>query len=143
MKDKIIIYLGYIIAILFLLVIFYCLRNEIREGHLEYDPMLFTLKEVLKPVHPIIGKLQLYKGEKSYTINKERVFLCLYDENGKYYSLNTLIHVLLHEIAHILNTEDIGHTQNFHDRFEELLEKATSLGIYNPQIPIPNNYCEY
>lgn len=107
------------------------------------DAMLYTLKAVLLPVHPIITDLKLYKGDKSYTINKKKVFICLYDENGDYYPLNMLVYVLLHEIAHVLNTEDVGHTPAFHSKFDELLDRATQLGIFNPSIPILQNYCQH
>jgi len=106
------------------------------------DPMLHLLKELLIPVHPIFKTMRLYRGDKSYTINKEKTFLCLYDKNGEYYPLNQLIYVLLHEISHSLNTKDIGHTENFNKVFDELLAKATNLGVYNPSIPIVQDYCE-
>jgi hypothetical protein len=129
----------FIIAI----IIGYLICNEIREYHLQDDPMIYTLKEVLRPLLDFYGikDLKLYKADKSFTINKERIFLCLYDETGNYYPLNMLIYVILHEIAHYLNKDDIGHTQKFHEKFEEVLNKATELGIYNPSIPIIKNYC--
>lgn len=116
---------------------------QIKEHHMQDDAMLYTLKAVLLPVHPIITDLKLYKGDKSYTINKKKVFICLYDENGDYYPLNMLVYVLLHEIAHVLNTEDVGHTPAFHSKFDELLDRATQLGIFNPSIPILQNYCQH
>ena len=84
----------------------------------------------------------MYKGDKSYTINKEKTFLCLYDKNGDYYPVNQLVYVLLHEISHALNTKDVGHTDNFNKIFDELLDKATQQGVYNPSIPIIQDYCE-
>lgn len=136
-------FLGYFLAGVLIIVLIWVVYKQVREHHLQDDPMLHTLKEILKPVHPIVSSLKLYKGKKSYTINKEKIFMCLYDENGDYYSLSILVEVLLHEIAHILNTENIGHTPEFHKVFQELLDKAESLGIYNPNIPIPPGYCEY
>lgn len=122
-------------------ILIYLMINQIQEYHLQDDPMLHILKKILTPVHPIFKTLKLYKADKSYTINKERTFLCLYDSNGDYYPINMLIYVLLHEVSHSLNTTDIGHTEEFHRIFEELLGKAISLGIYNPSIPIIQNYC--
>lgn len=141
MNAKSIIVYSLVIALVVILV--YLIQNQIREYHLQDDPVLKTLKEILKPIHPMMGTLKLYKGDKSYTINKERVFLCLKDEHGEYYPLNMLIYVLLHECAHILNTYDIGHTEKFHEIFEQLLDRATKLGVYNPSIPVLNNYCTY
>lgn len=128
-------------ALTTILVIIIC--RQVKEYHMQDDPMLTTLKQVLLPVHPIISKLKLYKGDKSYTINKEKIFLCLQDENKNYYPLNHLIYVLLHEVAHQLNQDDVGHTDKFYAKFDELLDRATALGVYNPSIPIVQNYCNY
>jgi len=143
MVNKLGIYLSYILAVLLIIFLIWMITHQIKEHHLQDDPMLYTLKEVLKPVHPVISQLKLYKGDKSYTINKNKIFLCLYDENGEYYPLNMLVYVLLHEIAHLLNDKDVGHTPAFHAQFDELLDRATQLGIYNPSIPIIQNYCQY
>lgn len=134
---------AYSLALALVILLAYAVHSQVKEYHLQDDPVLHTLKELLKPVHPVFSTLKLYKGDKSYTINKERVFLCLKDENGEYYPLNVLLHVILHEVAHVLNTHDIGHTEKFHETFDQLLDRATQLGIYNPSIPIPNNYCTY
>lgn len=87
--------------------------------------------------------ISLTKGNKSYTINKEHVFLCMKNENNDYYDDMTLLYVLLHELAHIVNTKDIGHTKNFHIIFNALLDKASELGIYDLSHRVPNNYCEH
>ena len=107
------------------------------------DPMLHKLRDVLAPVHPDIAHVEMYKGEKSYTINKQRIYLCLRDEHNKYYDMNMLIYVFLHEFAHYLNKEDIGHTEKFHAIFDKLLEKAQSLGVYDASIPPIQDYCNH
>ena len=56
--------------------------------------------------------------------------------------MNMLIFVTLHEIAHCL-CDEIGHTDRFNDIFNELLEKAIKMKIYNPSIPIIQDYCTY
>lgn len=135
-------FVRYFIVIILVIVLILVIRRQIKENHANsYDPILWTLKEILKPVDPIISKLKLYRGQKSYTINKEKVYLCLYDEQGEYYPINMLIYVLLHEVAHMLNNIDIGHTKNFNRKFDELLSKASEIGVYNPSIPIILNYC--
>jgi hypothetical protein len=134
-------YVPYAFAVVLIFLIVGVTYTQVKEYHLQDDPMLRLLKQVLKPVHPVFENLKLYKGDKSYTINKERTFMCLKDKNGDYYPLNHLIYVLLHEVAHILNTKDIGHTEAFNERFDELLNKATALGVYNPSIPIVQDYC--
>jgi hypothetical protein len=135
--------LGILLAIILVGILAWVIWRQIKEHHLQDDPMLYTLKEVLKPVHPIIDRLKLYKGDKSYTINKEKVFICLRDEDGEYYPLNMLVYVTLHEIAHVLNTDDVGHTEKFHIQFDELLDRASELGIFNASIPIIKNYCNH
>lgn len=135
-------YISYILAAVLISIILWVIIKQVKEYHMQDDPMLHLLKELLIPVHPIFKTMRLYRGDKSYTINKEKTFLCLYDKNGEYYPLNQLIYVLLHEISHSLNTKDIGHTENFNKVFDELLAKATNLGVYNPSIPIVQDYCE-
>lgn len=143
MGRKIFSYVAYVLAAILIGVLIWIVHRQITEYHMQDDPMLYTLKEVLKPLLSEVGlpNLKLYKGERSYTINKEKVFLCLYNENGEYYNLNTLIYVLCHEISHILNSEDVGHTPKFHEKFEQLLDRAIELGAFNPSIPIPKDYC--
>jgi hypothetical protein len=114
---------------------------RIKEHHLMDDPMIRKLKEILDPLHPEIKNVQLYKGKKSYTINKKKIYLCLKDKNDEYYPTNFLIYVFLHEYAHYLNKDDIGHTPKFHEIFENLIEKAHELGIYNSSIPLIEDYC--
>jgi len=126
--------------------------KQVRENHLEDDSMLYLLKSILQPLQPFfdakypeanihLEKLKLYKGDKSYTINKNQIFLCIYDEKGEYYPVNALVYVLIHELGHRANTADIGHTPAFHKVFDEILEEADRLGIYNPNIPMIKNYC--
>lgn len=140
-------YFAYILAVSLIVILLWVIGKQIKEYHLQDDPMLQTLKEALKPVQyngkSITENLKLYKGDKSFTINKSQTFLCLYDENGDYYPLNMLVYVLLHEIAHSLNKKDVGHTEEFHKVFDDLLEQATRNGIYNPSIPVINGYCEF
>lgn len=132
---------AYVLAAVLIALLVFIIYRQVREYHMQDDPVLYTLKEILRPVHPIVDTLKIYKGEKSYTINKQKIFLCLYDSKGEYYPLNMLMYVLLHEIAHILNDKDVGHTEAFHAKFDELLQRATNLGIYNPSIPVIQGYC--
>ena len=139
--------IGVYILIGVLIVILGCLTlREVREYHLQNDPMLHTLKEVLKPItyggKSIVDGMRLYKADKSFTVNKSQTFMCLYDKNGQYYPLNQLVYVLLHERAHSLNHHDVGHTPAFYAIFDQLLKEAEMHGIYNPKIPIIQNYCE-
>jgi len=78
----------------------------------------------------------------SYSVNKgEQIVLCLRSHN-KLMDLNTMIFVVLHELAHIC-TLSIGHTTEFWDNFKWILEEAINIGIYKKQNFKLNNvdYC--
>jgi hypothetical protein len=132
--------------------------TQIEEFKLQDDPKLRELKEKIKPLfsknkkyngilsslneRDILSEITLYKGDKSYTINKHKVFLCLKDENNNYYDNMMLTYVLLHEISHVL-CNSIGHTEEFNDIFQALLEEASDMGIYDKNFEIIQNYCQY
>ena len=88
----------------------------------------------------IMKEITIYRGEKSYTINKEKVYICLKDPKGEYYSDNTLYYVMAHEISHAI-CDEIGHTHKFHAIFQELLDLMQQDGIYDKSIPITKDYC--
>lgn len=68
----------------------------------------------------------------SYSINKgEQIVLCLRNKN-KLMDINTMMFVVLHEIAHIA-TISIGHTTEFWDNFRWILEESINIGIYVKQ----------
>ena len=113
--------------------------------HVEYysstsDPVLDQIRDQLAELHPRFRNVELYVGDKSYTINKKKVFICLKDSKGRYYSRNMLCYVILHEYAHML-CDEIDHTDKFRQIFEDLLEQATARGLYNPNIPPVSDYC--
>jgi hypothetical protein len=147
MKTKVTNIVAYILAIILIIILIWIVKRQVIEHHLQSDPMLHTLKEIIRPIKwngkSIADNLKLYKGTKSYTINKEQTFLCLYDEKQKYYPLNMILYVLLHEISHSLNAKDVGHTEEFYRIFDEVLVQAEAIGIYNSHIPIIDDYCEY
>tara|TARA_R110002111_G_C5908890_1_gene364879 strand:- start:307 stop:765 length:459 start_codon:yes stop_codon:yes gene_type:complete len=142
--KKVLNIIKWIVIGVFIVIICKLIYTQVIEHHLQDDPMLHTLKEILKPVHPSIKNIRLYKSTcKSYTVNKDRIFLGLYDQNGEYYPKSQLVHVVLHEVAHYLNRKDIGHTEEFYRIFNELLDKAETLGVYDPSIPLIPEYTEY
>ena len=138
--------------------IVWLITDQIKENLLQDDPKLHELRTLFESVfykgrkyngklsslnkRDIMEEIYFYKGEKSYSINKEKIFLCLRDEEGEYYNNNILVYVTAHEISHCINN-NIGHTQEFHDIFEEVLDLIEKEGIYNPSLPIPENYCTY
>ena len=100
-----------------------------------------SIKEKLVVVDPNFDKLDIRESNSSYTEDKSIIYLCLRDENGQVYPMNTIIYVTLHEIAHLLNRDDYGHTEKFHKVFDDLLCKAADVGIYDPSQPHGNLYC--
>ena len=126
-----------ILLIAFILAIMYS-----SETFTAQDPVLNELKEQLAELHPKFKNVNIYAGNKSETINKNRVYICLKDDKGRYYSRNMLCYVILHEYAHLL-CDELNHTDKFGQIFESLLSKAAEKGLYNPHIPPIQNYCGY
>ena len=136
----------------------YFIYRQLKEFYTEDDSKLDELKKILQQLFPqnekysgvleplnnrdILSEISLRKGEKSFTINKTKIFLCLKDKKDEYYNNNMLIYVLLHEIAHCL-CDEIGHTEKFHNIFNALLERATKMKIFDPKKSIDKNYCNY
>lgn len=133
--------IGCILIALFTVIVCWVVYTQIREHYDSKDTKLAHLKNICKDLHPDFKNVKLYRGDKSYTINKEKIYLCLYDPDGNYYDDNMLIYVLIHEFAHKLNQKDVGHTEEFNRIFEELLAKAEKMGIYDSSKPIIDNYC--
>ncbi len=107
-----------------------------------YDPRLDELIKEVETLGISTNGLKFFSDEKSFTINKRKVHMCLFNENKQYYSNNTLMYVLLHELAHV-KCKSIGHTPEFHHIFDEYLDLAIKKGLYNPHKKIPTNYCEF
>lgn len=131
--------------------------SQIYEYYCQNDEKLLELKSVFEKFFAnqekwegplevlnrkdIMKEITLYRGEKSYTINKQNVYICLKDPEGQYYSDNTLYYVIAHEISHAI-CDEIGHTDKFNAIFKALLIKLESAGIYNSSIPITQDYCK-
>ena len=99
------------------------------------------LKERLSVVDPKFKELDIREGHSSFTEDKTIIYLCLKDEKGNYYPINTLVYVALHEIAHLINKQDFGHTKAFYEEFDKLLCAAADKGVYSASIPHPELYC--
>ena len=131
--------LGFVIVSIIVVVLL--LYYKSRENFIENEDLNNIIRELVR-LDPIVSRLNFYEGEKSYTINKQNVYICMRDENGKYYDKNFLVYVILHEISHALCNE-IGHTQKFMDIFSDLIERASKMGLYNKNAPKVENYCNY
>ena len=79
-----------------------------------------------------------------YSVNKgEQIVFCLRSKNtGKLHSLNLVMYVALHEMAHVACPE-YGHTKLFKKIFAFFTKTAIEMGIYE-RIPFnqrPEEYC--
>lgn len=80
----------------------------------------------------------------SYTINKgEKIVFCLRSKTlDTIHDMNTLMYVVIHEMAHV-GCPEYGHTPLFKEIFKFLLQQSIIIGIYKPvdyRIN-PQNYC--
>lgn len=133
--------LGIILGGILVLIIVWLIFIQVREKYnIRHDPMLDTLKQLLADVHPNVKAIPTSAADKSYTINKEKIYLCLKDPSGEYYPINMVTHVYLHELAHSIS-KSVGHNDEFYQVFDSLLKRAEELGVYNPKIPPIDNYC--
>jgi len=125
-----------IIVISIILYFYYNTRPVVKEHFI-----IINIKEKLCLLNKHFEKLDIREGSSSYTEDKSTIYLCLRDERGNYYSQNTVMYVVLHEIAHILNKDNYGHTPEFHAIFNKLLCRAADIGIYDPHQPHDDWYC--
>lgn len=114
----------------------------VRRSYYQSDhPVLNRIRENFRKLNPEYANIPLYEGNSSYTENKSTITMCLKNpENGKYYDMNTLMYVALHELGHMVSKTH-GHNEEFKRNFNTLLRQAENLGIYDPQKPIPPTYC--
>ena len=81
----------------------------------------------------------------SYTVNKgENIVLCVRarDSDNRLVSVNTLVFVALHELAHVYSVSQ-GHTEEFWDAFRFLLAHAIKWNVYThvDYSLYPEKYC--
>lgn len=114
--------------------------NKIYSYH---DPLIDRLKDDLLKVDPRVEELSFHASNESFTEDKKFVYLCLKDKDGKYYDYNMIMYVSLHELAHAFSDSvDTDHSgKEFKDNFRNLLNKAQTLGLYDPKLPLVYDYC--
>lgn len=127
----------YVIIIIIAFLCFYLISLPVTKEHF----LLSGLKEQLTIIDPRFKNIDIRESSSSFTEDKSIIYMCLRDEHGQYYPVNTLMYVVLHELAHLINREDYGHTPAFHKIFNKLLCRAASLGIYDPQKGHSKWYC--
>lgn len=75
---------------------------------------------------------EMKSGVTSYTVNKgEKIVVCLRQQNNNFVEINTLMYVIIHELAHICDMTSEQHDEKFWNNFEWLLEHSVNIGIYN------------
>jgi len=85
------------------------------------------------------------EGESAYTINKgELMKICLRKKikDKPFHTLNTLMFVVIHELAHIISIS-IGHNEEFMTNFRFLLKEAPKYDIDYQPIDYSKNSMTY
>lgn len=97
-----------------------------------------------------LSEAPVENGFTSYTVDKEFMHICLRtrDSSQDLYDLNTLMYVVIHELAHMGNYDSNnypieGHGPEFIQKFQFLLKNAIKMGIYSFQdyTQKPQEYC--
>ena len=128
------------LLILFFGINVYLYAKRRYEHFLENDMTITKLKVKLYPAFPELKRVKIMKGTSSYTIDKQKIYLCT-ESDGTVYEDNMLIYVLLHELGHTLCPE-IGHGEKFQQIFRDLLNRAEKYNLWDPNKPAVKNYCK-
>jgi len=107
------------------------------------DPRVKIMVERFNPSNMMENDIDA--DTTSYSENKgEVIVVCLRDKRHPYPFVdeNTVMFVLLHEMAHLMTTT-IGHTPEFWANFKRILQDAVQCGIYTPvnYARQPTPYC--
>lgn len=97
--------------------------------------MLLLLKSQISCLDAAFESVDIYlSSSDSYTENKSRIFLNFHKRDGSIYNVDTMMNVLLHELAHLISTQhDPEHvTKEFHENFKRLKLFAEQKRIFNP-----------
>lgn len=144
------------LASLLIIISLYIVYGQVNEHYMRDDPKLQEIEETFRrfftskhdwngPLdslnkRDIMKEITLFRGKTSYTINKEKVYICLKDPKGEYYNNNMLVYVVAHELSHVI-CNSVGHTEEFQTIFEALLQELIAVGIFDPKAPIDESYC--
>jgi len=130
-----------VLIIIIIVLVLFTFYTQVREHYYQDENLTRAVDEVCE-YFPKAKRLKYYVGDESYTINKEKVYICIKDKNTqKVYDDNILKYVILHEYTHSICPE-IGHTPLYHEMFDKVLKKAIKDKLYDPNVKIPPNYCK-
>lgn len=107
------------------------------------DPRNKILIDRFKPEN--MCENEITANSTSYSENKgEKIVVCLRNKEPphNFVDVNTIMFVVLHEMAHLMTTTT-GHTPEFWTNFKKILQDAVSVGIYTPTnySRSPVSYC--
>lgn len=131
-----------VLVIIFILISAFALAQ--REFYSEKHPVLNEIKRRFIIIDPIYGDIPMRTGKKSYTEDKSVITLCVVNpSSGKFYDINTIMYVALHELSHVITNADgsESHGDEFKNNFARLLKLAQAKGVYDARQPIPMAYC--
>jgi len=150
-----------VLALVLIFILFYLERRRRRESFvvntpeaiLKLNQLSEAARQVLSMDHDddetlnnmlrhrdVYNEFTMREGGRSYTENKKRIVLCLRKSSDEFYSWNSLMFVLMHELAHVI-CDELHHTDKFHRINRALMRRAEKLGYYNSKIPFESSYC--
>lgn len=134
-----------VLAVFLFFLLIFLIYKIISNVKYKVPHIIVYLKQKLAVIDPRILTFDIRENSsESYTIDKNTMYICTKDpRTGEYYSDNTLVYVIIHEWAHVLDqNHDPDHNgDSFRNTFNNLLTKAKTLGLYDDRIPLPKTYC--
>jgi hypothetical protein len=108
------------------------------------DVVKFIRNRILRVDERAIRAVQFVPGTFSETVNKTIIRICVRNPRTKtVYPINTLVHVALHELCHTMMSDfDFDHSERFFRNLEPLVNRAISLGIYDEEEGVVDDYME-
>jgi len=121
------------------------LVDYLKKNSDKFPKKLSYIKDLIKRTK-VINIMETPKDDKftSYTVNKgEKIVFCLrHKVINTIHDMNTLMYVVIHELAHV-GCPEYGHTPLFKKIFKFLLKQSVKINIYIPinYTVLPQNYC--
>jgi len=110
------------------------LVSYLKENRKSFPDYMSNINDLVKRTK-VINIMETAADEKytSYTINKgEKIVFCLRSKIlDTIHDMNTLMYVVIHELAHV-GCPEFGHTPLFRKIFKFLLIQSTKIDIYTP-----------
>ena len=126
----------FLVLIIFVIVLIYSPKDEYLNS---FKPMIHKIliksnPDILKLVYKnqkSLNHLQIRNSkQKTYTLDKQIIYIVTQRPNSQKYKKDTILFVLLHEVAHILSPDE-HHTPRFFEIEKKLHRKAIELGVLN------------